>query len=134
MTLHIEGCSKFDVKVADGRILKCDQRCPQVKLLLEDQEIITDFFLLPIDDYEAVLGIEWLTTLCDVSWNFSKLIMKFYCKGKQIILREKRESNVTTVSTQRMEKVLHKVNGDFLMHLQQQPMRKKIEIEYQNLA
>ncbi|CAL9773812.1 unnamed protein product [Musa acuminata subsp. burmannicoides] len=29
MTLHIEGCSKFDVKVADGRILKCDQRCPQ---------------------------------------------------------------------------------------------------------
>ena len=84
MALHIEGCSKFDVKVADGRILKCDQRCPQVKLLLQDQEIITDFFLLPIDDYEAVLGIEWLTTLGDVSWNFSKLIMKFYCKGNSV--------------------------------------------------
>ena len=28
MALHIEGYSKFDVKVADGRILKCDQRCP----------------------------------------------------------------------------------------------------------
>ena len=36
MALHIEGCSKFDVKVADGRILKCDQRCPQVKLVLQD--------------------------------------------------------------------------------------------------
>ena len=134
MTLHIEGCSKFDVKVADGRILKCDQRCLQVKLLLQDQEIITDFFLLPIDDYEAVLGIEWLTTLGDVSWNFSKLIMKFYCKGKQIILRGKRGSNVTTVSTQRMKKVLHKVNGAFLIHLQQQPEGKKIEFEDQNLT
>ncbi|RZR89909.1 hypothetical protein BHM03_00017727 [Ensete ventricosum] len=60
MALHIEGCSKFDVKVANDQILKCDQRCPKVKLLLQDQEIIADFFLLPIDDYEAVLGIEWL--------------------------------------------------------------------------
>ncbi|RRT48338.1 hypothetical protein B296_00053183, partial [Ensete ventricosum] len=78
MVLHIEGCNKFDVKVADGRILKCDQRCSRVKLLLQDQEIIADFFLIPIDDYEPVLGIKWLTTLGDISWNFSKLIMKFY--------------------------------------------------------
>ena len=105
-----------------------------MKLLLQDQEIITDFFLLPIDDYEVVLGIEWLTTLGDVSWNFSKLIMKFYYKGKQIILCGKHGSNVTTISTQRMEKVLHMVNGAFLMHLQQQPEGKKIEFEDQNLA
>ncbi|RWW51561.1 hypothetical protein BHE74_00042090 [Ensete ventricosum] len=67
MALQIEGCNKFDVKVANGRILNCDQRCPQVKLLLQDQEVIADFFLLPIDDYEAMLGIEWLTTLGDIS-------------------------------------------------------------------
>ncbi|RWW45983.1 hypothetical protein BHE74_00048131 [Ensete ventricosum] len=27
MTLHIKDCSKFDVKIIDDRILKCDQRC-----------------------------------------------------------------------------------------------------------
>ncbi|RZS14912.1 hypothetical protein BHM03_00046667 [Ensete ventricosum] len=67
MALPIEDCSKFDVKVIVGRILKCDRRCPRVKLLLQDQEIIAYFFLLPVDDYEAKLGIEWLTTLGDVS-------------------------------------------------------------------
>ncbi|RWW14155.1 hypothetical protein GW17_00022094 [Ensete ventricosum] len=67
MTLQIEGCNKFDVKVTDSRILNCDQRCPRVKLLLQDQELVADFFLLPIDDYEAVLGIEWLTMLGDIS-------------------------------------------------------------------
>ncbi|RRT66818.1 hypothetical protein B296_00037578 [Ensete ventricosum] len=67
MALHIEGCNKFDVKVIDGQILKYDQRCSRVKLLLQDQEIIVDFFLLPIDNYEAVLGIEWLTMLRDIS-------------------------------------------------------------------
>ncbi|RWW82787.1 hypothetical protein BHE74_00008722 [Ensete ventricosum] len=38
--------------VIDRRILKCDRRCPRVKLLLQDQEITTDFSLLPLDDYE----------------------------------------------------------------------------------
>ena len=67
MALHIEGCSKFDVKVADGRILKCDQRCLQVKLLLQDQEIMTNFFLLPLHNHEVILRVEWLTTLGVVS-------------------------------------------------------------------
>ncbi|RZR91310.1 hypothetical protein BHM03_00019397 [Ensete ventricosum] len=65
MALPIEDCM-FDVKFTDGRILKCDRRCPRVKLMLQDQEIIAYFFL-PLDDCEAVLGIEWLMTLGDVS-------------------------------------------------------------------
>ncbi|RWW26754.1 hypothetical protein BHE74_00044219 [Ensete ventricosum] len=67
LMLQNEDCSRFDVKVVDDRILKCDRRCPRVKLLLQGQEIITDFFLLPLDDYEAMLGIEWLTMLGDIS-------------------------------------------------------------------
>ncbi|RRT34109.1 hypothetical protein B296_00037715, partial [Ensete ventricosum] len=58
LALQIKGCKKFDIKVTDDRILNCDQRCPRVKLLLQDQEVVANFFLLPIDDYEAVLGIE----------------------------------------------------------------------------
>ncbi|RWV96413.1 hypothetical protein GW17_00040875 [Ensete ventricosum] len=53
LALQIKGCNKFDVKVVDGRIFNRDQRCPWVKLL-QDQEVIADFFLLPINDYEAV--------------------------------------------------------------------------------
>ncbi|RWV79264.1 hypothetical protein BHE74_00050982 [Ensete ventricosum] len=59
--------SKFDVKVTNDRILNCDQRCLRVKLLLQDQEVVADFFLLPIDDYEAMLRIEWLIMLGDIS-------------------------------------------------------------------
>ncbi|RRT51990.1 hypothetical protein B296_00034542 [Ensete ventricosum] len=46
MTLQIEECSRFNVKVADGRILKCDRKCPWVKLTLQGQEIVADFYLL----------------------------------------------------------------------------------------
>ncbi|RWV94792.1 hypothetical protein GW17_00042635 [Ensete ventricosum] len=34
MMLQIEECSRFNVKVADGRILKFDRKCPRVKLTL----------------------------------------------------------------------------------------------------
>ena len=61
MTLPIENCSRFDVKVVDGWILKYDRRRPQVKLLLiirPYQEIIAYFFLLPLDEHEAMLRIK----------------------------------------------------------------------------
>ncbi|RWW68711.1 hypothetical protein BHE74_00023750 [Ensete ventricosum] len=67
LVLQIKGCNKFDVKVDDGQIFNCDQRCPRVKLLLQDQEVVADFFLLPINDYEVILGIKWLITLGDIS-------------------------------------------------------------------
>ena len=34
IALPIKNYNRFDAKVADGRILKCDHRCPRVKLLL----------------------------------------------------------------------------------------------------
>ncbi|RRT69246.1 hypothetical protein B296_00009755 [Ensete ventricosum] len=58
LTLWIEDCSRFDIKVADGRILNCNRKCPQVKLVLQSPEITVDFFLLPLDDYQVVLDIE----------------------------------------------------------------------------
>ncbi|RWV99714.1 hypothetical protein GW17_00037365 [Ensete ventricosum] len=67
LAFQIKGCNKFDVKVVDDQIFNYDQRCPWVKLLLHDQEVVADFFLLPIDDYEDIFGIEWLTTLGDIS-------------------------------------------------------------------
>ena len=70
MALPIENCSRFDVKVANGWILKYDRRRLQVKLLLimrPYQEIIAHFFLLPLDDHEAMLIIKWLMTLGDIS-------------------------------------------------------------------
>ena len=82
ISLPIENRCRFDVNVTDRRILNCDHRRLQEKLLLQDQEIITDFFLLPLNNHEAMLRIKWLTTLGDISWNFKQLIIKFYSKEK----------------------------------------------------
>ncbi|RWW11104.1 hypothetical protein GW17_00025310 [Ensete ventricosum] len=78
LTVQIEDCNRFDVKVADSRTLNCSHKCSQVKLVVQGQEITADLFLLQLDDYEVVFDIEWLSTLGDVSWNFFKLLMKIF--------------------------------------------------------
>jgi predicted aspartyl protease len=89
LSLSVETCDKFEVKLADGRTLTCESKCSRVKLLMQNQELRADFYLLPLGDYEVVLGIEWLQTLGDVLWNFSKLIMKFMINGQNVTFRGK---------------------------------------------
>ncbi|RRT41628.1 hypothetical protein B296_00057689 [Ensete ventricosum] len=62
LMLQNEDCSRFDIEITDGRILKYSQ----LKLFLQGQRIIANFFLLPLDDYEVVLNTKCLTTLGDV--------------------------------------------------------------------
>ncbi|CAL9087397.1 unnamed protein product [Musa textilis] len=70
LAYHIEDCDKFEVMIADGRTLTCDRKCLKIKLIIEGQKLLVDFFLLPLEDFEVVFGIEWLSTLGDISWNF----------------------------------------------------------------
>jgi hypothetical protein len=79
-----------------------------VKLAVQDLELRADLYLLPLGDCKVVLGIEWLRTLGDVLWNFSKLTRKFTLNGKRVIIRGKQVNNVTTASSHRMQCILKK--------------------------
>ncbi|RZS02680.1 hypothetical protein BHM03_00032760 [Ensete ventricosum] len=63
LMLHKEDYNAFKVNVANGQILKCNQKCPWVKLSLQEQDVVVDFFLLPLDGSDIVLGIDWLSKI-----------------------------------------------------------------------
>ncbi|RRT33892.1 hypothetical protein B296_00041084 [Ensete ventricosum] len=66
LMLQIEDYNGFEVKVANSQILKYNQKCPRVKLILQEQDIVANFFLLPLDGFNIVLGIDWLSTIGDI--------------------------------------------------------------------
>ncbi|RWW16976.1 hypothetical protein GW17_00019121 [Ensete ventricosum] len=66
LMLQKEYYNGFEVKVANGQILKCNQKCPRVKLILQEQDVVADFFLRPLDGFDIMLGIDWLSTIRDV--------------------------------------------------------------------
>ncbi|RRT52444.1 hypothetical protein B296_00008296 [Ensete ventricosum] len=58
LMLQKEDYSGFEIKVANGQILKCNQKCPRVKLILQEQDVVAEFFLLPLDGFDKMLGID----------------------------------------------------------------------------
>ena len=58
LTYHVESYDKFEVKFTNGCILTYDSKCSKIKLIIQGQELLIDFFLLPLQDFEMVPGIE----------------------------------------------------------------------------
>ena len=59
-----------------------------------------DLMLLPLGCCDMVLGIEWLVTLGDITWNFDKLTMEFSVNGKRQVLRGASCSGLKTIKKQ----------------------------------
>ncbi|GJX24441.1 sodium/hydrogen exchanger 6 [Tanacetum coccineum] len=47
----------------------------------------SDVMILPLGGCDMVLGIQWLSTLCDIRWNFQQLKMEFLYNNKRVCLR-----------------------------------------------
>ena len=54
---------------------------------IQQTKFTSDMLLIPLGCCDLVLGVEWLVSLGDIVWNFNKLQMEFYVKGRRHVLR-----------------------------------------------
>ncbi|KAI9182262.1 hypothetical protein LWI28_023696 [Acer negundo] len=78
---------QFEVMVASGERLSSQGKCKCVTLLLQGIPVSVDFYLLPLEGYDIVLGTQWLRTLGPIWWDFAKLQMKFKVAEADVILQ-----------------------------------------------
>ncbi|KAD7478366.1 hypothetical protein E3N88_01502 [Mikania micrantha] len=98
----IQSVKNMPVTIADGNQLSCVQLCKDFQWLMQGNWFKVDMLVIPLSTYDIVLGIQWLQTLNDISWNFKNLTMKFTVANKCIELKG---TNVNTVTMCSMEKV-----------------------------
>lgn len=55
--------------------------------MIQNTSFSSDIMLLPLGCCDLVLGVEWLVTLGDISWNLDKLTMEFVTQGRRHVLR-----------------------------------------------
>ncbi|KAG8382218.1 hypothetical protein BUALT_Bualt05G0053800 [Buddleja alternifolia] len=60
----------FHVSVADGNKIFGLAVCKGFSWKLQGTVFTTDMLLLPLGGYDVVLGVQWLITLGNISWNF----------------------------------------------------------------
>ncbi|XP_076928786.1 uncharacterized protein LOC143592869 [Bidens hawaiensis] len=68
------------ITIADGNVMSCTKVCENVQWMMQGKWFKTNVLLIPLTNYDMVLGIQWLQSLDDITWNFKDLTMKF--KGK----------------------------------------------------
>jgi hypothetical protein len=76
----------FEIAVANGERIRSEGRCVGVQVCINNAEFVMEFFLLPMEGCEAVLGAQWLQMLGPIMWDFAKLHMKFTWKEREVEL------------------------------------------------
>ncbi|GKB86719.1 putative mitochondrial protein [Tanacetum coccineum] len=64
----------------------------------------TDVMLLPLGGCKMVLGVQWLSTLGTIQWNFKDLVMKFQYEGQKVVLRGTHKSELAWLNGRQMSK------------------------------
>ena len=77
---------RMQVTVANGEKLICTGLCAGLLIWLQGEPFAIDFFVLPMDVCEVVIGTQWLRTLGPIWWDFERLWMRFMWKGRDVEL------------------------------------------------
>ncbi|KAJ4959702.1 hypothetical protein NE237_019612 [Protea cynaroides] len=105
---------RLEVMVASGEKLISPGKCNQTQLILQGISIFVDFYLLPLEGYDVVLGTQWLSTLGPIVWDFSKLQMSLHVEGKEVALHGLSIPENKVVSNLQLQRAARKKKkGDF---------------------
>ena len=80
--LFIRLVPNMKVMVADGKKIDNVGKCHKVKLQMQEYNLESNFFAVPIGGVDVVLGIQWLQTLGTYSANHQEHFIEFHVFGK----------------------------------------------------
>ncbi|KAA3477304.1 DNA/RNA polymerases superfamily protein [Gossypium australe] len=99
--------TEFVIKVSNplGKYVLVDKVCKNCPLMTWGYCFSADLMLFPFDEFDVILGMDWLT-LHDAVVNYRRKIIELKCQNNEILWIESNESNelpivISSMSTQR---------------------------------
>ncbi|XP_028214991.1 uncharacterized protein LOC114397062 [Glycine soja] len=102
----IEDMDHVSVTVAHGARVQINTMVKGFSWLVQNTTFSSDILLLPLGYCDMILGIKWLITLGNITWNFDKLTMEFTAQGKRHVLRGNSSINIKIIRKQWIHKTL----------------------------
>lgn len=83
----LEAVPPVKVSAVNGTNMLSTFRCSDFSWRIQGYTFTADIRTLPLDCCDMVLGVQWLSTLGPILWDFSNLRMEFYLNGLKHVLR-----------------------------------------------
>lgn len=99
------------VTVANGNQLSCAQMCKDFSWMMQGVWFKADVLAIPLENYDMVLGIQWLSPLGDINWNFANMTMQFHVNNISYVLKGIESNKVSLCSMEKLTAWLHKSDG-----------------------
>lgn len=80
---RVESVGKARVSVADGTKIAVCGKITNFKWSFQGHQFQSDVMVIPLGGHDMVLGVQWLSKLGPITWDFEKLIMEFKWQQKK---------------------------------------------------
>lgn len=90
------------VTVANGNQLSCGQMCNNFSWMMQGVWFKADVLAIPLENYDMVLGVQWLSPLGDIIWNFANLTMQFQVDGISYTLKGIESNKLSLCSMEKL--------------------------------
>ncbi|WVZ63184.1 hypothetical protein U9M48_012838 [Paspalum notatum var. saurae] len=80
----LAACRDLRVTVANGDKVACRGRAARVPMHIASEQFAADFYAIPLDGFDVVLGVAFLCTLGPVIWDFDQLHLTFRREGRRV--------------------------------------------------
>ncbi|GJT85577.1 transposon ty3-G gag-pol polyprotein, partial [Tanacetum coccineum] len=106
MGCRIRNTCPLQVTVGDGNKLISQHMVKDFQWKIQGVMFTTDVMLLPLGGCDLVLGVQWLSTLGTIQWNFKDLVMQFHYEGQKVILRGTHQAELIWLTRKKMSKLV----------------------------
>ena len=93
------------VTVAEGSRLHCQCMCKNFEWKLQEATFTTNMLLILLRSCDVILGVQWLSTLGVVKWDFKNLKMEFSYKRRVHAVRGIRQE-IKLVTKDKLSKTM----------------------------
>lgn len=113
--VRIHPTNPLTIIVADGT--KILALVKDLQWSIQGIEFSSEVRLLPLGGCDMVLGIQWLSTLGPILWDFQHLQMQFSVSGRKLILNGETATDVRIVDAKKMQHLLNKQPSGMMAQL-----------------
>ncbi|GKV00657.1 hypothetical protein SLEP1_g13320 [Rubroshorea leprosula] len=109
---EIKGAKSYQVILADGSKITGVEKCDKFKREVQGHVFTIEVMLLPLREYDLILGIQWLEPLGQVLWDFKLRTLHFKYKSHLVHIEVAPKPTIKWVENDKLLSLLLKKEQD----------------------